>query len=30
MFGIGVTSIPALQNTNRVTVMGRSLLEEEG
>lgn len=29
MFGIGATSIPALQNTNRVNIMGRSLMEEE-
>lgn len=28
MFGIGVKSINELQNTNRVSIMGRSLLEE--
>lgn len=28
MFGIGVRSITELQNTNRVNIMGRSLLEE--
>ncbi|MEN1968467.1 type 2 isopentenyl-diphosphate Delta-isomerase [Lentibacillus sp. N15] len=29
MFGIGVKSIAELQNTKRVNIMGRSLLEEE-
>src|SRR5690625_1093920 len=28
MFGIGADSIQALQNTNRVTIMGKSLLED--
>ncbi|WP_088051141.1 type 2 isopentenyl-diphosphate Delta-isomerase [Virgibacillus dakarensis] len=29
MFGIGVKSITELKNTNRVSIMGRSLLDEE-
>jgi isopentenyl-diphosphate Delta-isomerase len=30
MFGIGVKNLTELKNTNRVTIMGRSLLEEQG
>ncbi|MGM8212534.1 type 2 isopentenyl-diphosphate Delta-isomerase [Virgibacillus sp. W0430] len=30
MFGIGVRSLEQLKNTNRVTIMGKSLLEEPG
>ncbi|MBC5636899.1 type 2 isopentenyl-diphosphate Delta-isomerase [Ornithinibacillus sp. BX22] len=29
MFGIGVKNLNALKNTNRVTIMGKSLLEEQ-
>ncbi|MEN2768788.1 type 2 isopentenyl-diphosphate Delta-isomerase [Ornithinibacillus xuwenensis] len=30
MFGIGVKNLSELKNTNRVTIMGRSLLDEQG
>ncbi len=30
MFGIGAKTLEDLQNTNRVSIMGRSLLEQEG
>lgn len=29
MFGIGVKNLNELKNTNRVTIMGKSLLEEQ-